>query len=64
MGMYEDLFYEIATTIDKEGLRSQFEAQLDKMKTQDKHRYKETRDRWEYAYKKVIEKHGKKTKIQ
>lgn len=58
--MYEDLFYEIATTIDKEGLRKQFEAQLDKMKSQDKHRYKETRDRWEYAYKKVIQQHGKK----
>ena len=54
MGHYEDLFWEITESINKKGLRKEFDAQLNKMSTQDKHRYKETRDKWQYAYEKVI----------
>ena len=31
----------------------EFDAQLEKMNGQDKHRYKDTRDKWQYAYNKV-----------
>ena len=54
MGMYEDIFYEVTESIDKLGLKKEFDAQLEKMRNQDKHRYKEVRDRWAYAYNKVI----------
>ena len=54
MGQYEDIFYEITESINNLGLKKEFDAQLEKMRHQDKHRYKEVRDRWDYAYQKVI----------
>jgi len=54
MGHYEDLYYNITESINELGLKKEFDAQLNKMSNQDKHRYKDTRDRWEYAYNKVI----------
>ncbi len=39
MGHYEDLFWEITESINKKGLRKEFDAQLSKMSSQDKHRY-------------------------
>ena len=60
MGHYEDLFYEITESIDTKGLRKEFESQLDKMSNQDKHRYKDTRDKWSYAHEKVIKLYSKK----
>ena len=62
MGHYEDLFYEITESINKKGLRKEFDAQLEKMSMQDKHRYKDTRDRWTYAHNKVIKLYDKKAK--
>jgi|TARA_B100001778_G_scaffold304896_1_gene283181 hypothetical protein len=62
MGTYEDLFYDITESIDSKGLRKEFDAQLDKMRRQDKHKYKDTRDRWSYAYDKVIRLHDKNNK--
>ena len=56
MGHWEDIFYEITESIKEKGLRKEFDAQLEKMSHQDKHKYKEVRDRWEYAHQKVIEK--------
>ena len=53
MGHYEDLFWEITESINKKGLREEFDAQLNKMRTQDKHRYKDTREQWTYALNKV-----------
>ena len=53
MGHYEDFWYEITESIEKEGLKKEFDAQLTKMRQQDKHRYKEVKDRWQYAYDKV-----------
>ena len=58
MGHYEDLFWEITESINKKGLREEFDAQLNKMRTQDKHRYKDTRDKWTYAHQKVINKYN------
>ena len=55
MGHWEDLYYEIKESIDKHGLKKEFEEQLKKMSSQDKHKYKDTRDRWNYAKIKVIE---------
>ena len=37
----------------QKGLRKEFDAQLEKMSMQDKHRFKDTRDKWQYAYNKV-----------
>ena len=54
MGHYEDLFYMILDDVNSKGLKKEFDAQLEKMSHQDKHRYKETRDKWQYAYEKVI----------
>ena len=54
MGHWEDIFWEITESINKKGLKKEFDAQLEKMSHQDKHRYKETRDKWQYAYEKVI----------
>ena len=46
---WEDFWWEITQSIDEQGIRKEFDAQLKKMSTQDKHRYKDTRDRWEYV---------------
>jgi len=42
------------------GLKKEFDAQLTKMRHQDKHKYKEVRDRWQYAYNKVTKLSKKK----
>jgi hypothetical protein len=34
----------------------EFEKQIEKMKTQEKHRFKSTKEVWEYAYLKLMEK--------
>ena len=51
---WEDLFWEIDKEIKEEGLQKEFDNQLKKMRTQDKHKYLDTRARWEYAKIKVI----------
>jgi hypothetical protein len=59
---YEDLYWEIDSDIRSKGLKKEFDAQLKKMDSQDKHRYLDTRSRWDYAYQKVIKLHAKKSK--
>lgn len=54
MGQYEDTFYEIYTQIEERGIKDEFYKQLDKMKHQEKHKYKSVRDLWEYAYKRIM----------
>ena len=54
MGHYEDLYWEIDKEIKDLGLRKQFDKQLEKMHHQDKHQFKEARQKWEYARDKVI----------
>ena len=53
MGHYEDFWYHITESINELGLKKEFDAQLKKMSSQDKHRYKDTRSKWDYAYNKV-----------
>ncbi len=60
MGHYEDFWYEITESINSKGLKKEFDAQLEKMSHQDKHRYKDTRDRWSYAHNKVTKLFSKK----
>lgn len=57
MGHYEDLWYEITESISSKGLKKEFDAQLEKMNYQHKHKYKESRERWEYAHNKVTTLH-------
>lgn len=53
MGHYEDAFWEIYEDVEIKGLKTQFNNQLIKMKTQDKHRHKSTKEMWEYAHNKI-----------
>ena len=62
MGHYEDLWYDITDSINSKGLKKEFDAQLEKMSHQDKHKYKDTRDRWTYAHNKVTKLYDKKAK--
>ena len=62
MGHYEDLFYMILDDVKSKGLKKEFDAQLEKMQYQDKHRYRDTRDRWSYAHNKVMKLSSKKAK--
>ena len=59
MGHYEDLFYEITESVNKHGVKLEFEKQLEKMRSQDKHKYMEVRDRWTYAHAKVLKNKNK-----
>ena len=52
---HEDVFYEIYQEVHSRGEEERFYKQLEKMKTQDKHRYKSIKDHWEYAYVKISE---------
>lgn len=50
---YEDTYYHIYMEVREQGLTKAFDKQLEKMRTQDKHKYKDTKDMWEYAFAKV-----------
>ena len=51
---YEDAYWEISKEIKDLKLKKEFDAQLEKMKFQDHHRYNEIRDQWVYAHNKVV----------
>ena len=53
MGYTEDILYEIYEDIDKKGLKSQFNTQIEKMLFQHKHKHKTPKEMWEYAHHKV-----------
>ena len=55
----EDTMYEIHTALTESKLWDVFNAQIKKMQTQDKHKYKTPVERWEYAYNKVKRNNGK-----
>ena len=63
MGHWEDFWWETHEELEKLGLRIKFDEQLDKMQYQEKHKYKDSRERWRYALAKVIEVH-RKTKLK
>jgi|TARA_R110002020_G_scaffold292116_1_gene507494 hypothetical protein len=54
MGHYEDFFVEMTQSLDEQGLRGKFDSQLQKMRYQDKHQNKDIRDKWRYAFEKII----------
>ena len=49
----EDFWWDTHNELKELGLQKKFDRQLKKMKTQDKHRYKDTREQWTYALDKV-----------
>ena len=53
MGHYEDAKYEVYYTIQKEGLKTKFDEQCKKMQSQDKHKFKNMVEKWEYALYRV-----------
>jgi hypothetical protein len=62
MGHWEDFWWETSQSIKEKGLEKEFDAQLKKMSSQDKHKYKDTRSRWSYALNKVLQNNDKKIK--
>jgi hypothetical protein len=59
MGHWEDFWWETHEELEKLGLRIKFDEQLEKMRYQEKHQFKDSRERWRYALAKVIEIHRK-----
>lgn len=53
MGHYEDAFFEIYEDIQVKGLKREFDQQLEKMEKQEKHQYKNQKEKWEYAHARV-----------
>jgi hypothetical protein len=51
----EDTMYRIYKEVEEKKLRRKFDKQLKKMDTQEKHKYKEVSEMWEYALKKIQE---------
>ena len=58
----EDFWWDAHNTIKELKLQRKFDKQLKKMESQDKHRYKDTRDKWAYALSKVVNEHQEKQK--
>lgn len=56
MGQSEDYIYEIFEGLEKRKIKKEFFSQLEKMKWQQKHRYKTPKEIYEYAYNKVSKK--------
>jgi hypothetical protein len=51
----EDFWWNTHNELKELGLQKKFDKQIKKMQTQEKHRYKDTRQIWEYALEKVKE---------
>ena len=54
----EDVMYEIHTAVTESKLWDAFNAQLKKIRAQNKHKYKTSSERWEYAYNKIKKNNG------
>ena len=52
----EDTMYEIHTELTESKLWGKFNKQLKKMNTQEKHKWKSSLERWEYALKRIKKK--------
>jgi len=63
MGHWEDFWWETHKELESLGLQKKFEEQLDKMRSQEKHQFKDSRERWRYALDKVIKEYRKSKKI-
>ena len=55
-GKQEDTMFEIHTEVTKSGLWVEFNKQLKKMSSQEKHKWKTPSEKWEYALKRIKEK--------
>ena len=53
MGHYEDSYFEIYQAVEDKNIKVEFREQLEKMKSQPKHKYKTPKEMWEYAYTRV-----------
>ena len=51
----EDFWWDTHNELKKLGLIKKFDKQVKKMETQEKHKYKEVHEVWEYALKKIQE---------
>ena len=51
----EDFWWFAQAEIKELGLQKQFDKQIKKMGTQEKHKYKEVHEVWEYALKRIQE---------
>ena len=49
----EDFWWDTHNELVELGLQKKFDKQIKKMNTQDKHRYKDTREQWAYALDKI-----------
>ena len=58
----EDFWWDAHKTLTELKLKRKFDKQLKKMDTQEKHRYKDTRQLWEYALTKVVKEYEEKQK--
>ena len=56
----EDFWWDAHKTIKELKLQRKFDKQLKKMEYQEKHQYKDTRDKWAYALSKVVKEHEEK----
>lgn len=56
----EDVMYRIYRELETNGLRRKFDKQIKKMGTQEKHKFKEVSELWEYAFNKVTIENKKK----
>tara|TARA_Y100001937_G_C7007532_1_gene279363 strand:- start:334 stop:510 length:177 start_codon:yes stop_codon:yes gene_type:complete len=50
---WEDFWWETHAEVQKLGIKKEFDDQLEKMNGQEKHKYKDTREKWSYALEKV-----------
>ena len=53
----EDFWWDAHKTLTELKLKRKFDKQLKKMKFQEKHQYKDTKQLWEYALAKVVNEH-------
>ncbi len=62
MGSYEDIYYEVTEEMNRLNLKKEFDAELKKLREDDKYRYTEIRDRWAEARTRVITEYQKNKK--
>jgi hypothetical protein len=49
MSYSEDKLYEVFEEVQKLGIKAEFDEQLKKMQSQEKHKHKRIYEKWEYA---------------
>ena len=59
---YEDIYYEITEEMNQLNLKAEFDAELKRLREDDKFKYWEVRDRWSEARTRVITEYQKNKK--